>query len=54
MVGDSLRQDVDGALAAGMRAILLNRGSAPHPFAGELVERGIRTIQTLDELPSIV
>ena len=28
MVGDSVRQDVDGALRAGMRAVLLHRGGA--------------------------
>jgi putative hydrolase of the HAD superfamily len=53
MVGDSLRQDVDGALAAGMRAILLHRGSAPHPFARELAERRIRIVQTLAEVPAL-
>src|SRR5471030_3327812 len=29
MVGDSVRQDVEGALGVGMRAILLNRGDTP-------------------------
>jgi len=53
MVGDSVRQDIDGALAAGMRAILLHRGAAPHPLANELVERGITTIRSLAELPVI-
>ena len=31
MVGDSVRQDVDGALAAGMRAVLVHRSPRPHP-----------------------
>src|SRR5436190_318775 len=31
MVGDSVRQDVEGALRAGMRAVLLNRGDRPAP-----------------------
>jgi putative hydrolase of the HAD superfamily len=50
MVGDSVRQDVDGALKAGMRAILLHRASAPHPFAGELAARGVPIIRSLREL----
>jgi putative hydrolase of the HAD superfamily len=54
MVGDSVRQDIDGAIAAGMRAILLHRGTGPHPLADELAERGIRTIHSLDEIPNIV
>ena len=39
MVGDSVRQDIDGALAAGMRAVLLHRASAPHALADELSAR---------------
>ena len=31
MVGDSLKHDVEGALAVGMRAVLLNRGDAAAP-----------------------
>src|SRR5471030_1463506 len=31
MVGDSLKHDIEGALAVGMRAILLNRGDAAAP-----------------------
>jgi putative hydrolase of the HAD superfamily len=40
MVGDSVRQDIDGALAAGMRAVLLHRASAPHTLADELRSSG--------------
>jgi putative hydrolase of the HAD superfamily len=54
MVGDSVRQDIDGALAAGMRAIFLHRGAGPHPLEPELTERGISTIRSLAELPAIV
>ena len=50
MVGDNVRQDIDGALAAGMRAILLHRGAAPHPLAEELAARCIPIIRSLSEL----
>ena len=46
MVGDSLKADVEGALAAGMHAVLLKRsGEMP---AG--VPAGVRVIRTLGEL----
>jgi putative hydrolase of the HAD superfamily len=51
MVGDSVRQDVDGAIAAGMQAILLHRGSAPHPSEPELRARGVPVIRSLADLP---
>jgi putative hydrolase of the HAD superfamily len=50
MVGDSDRQDVEGALRAGMRAVLLHRGDAPHPRAQALTERGVPVIRSLREL----
>jgi putative hydrolase of the HAD superfamily len=50
MVGDSVRQDIDGAVAAGMRAILLHRGSTPHPLAEELAAREIPIVRSLTEL----
>ena len=53
MVGDSVRQDIDGALAAGMRAILLHRGSSPHPLEPELAERGIPIVRSLIEIAQI-
>jgi putative hydrolase of the HAD superfamily len=53
MVGDSVRQDIDGALAAGMRAILLHRGVGPHPLAPEIAERGIPIIRSLIEIAQI-
>ena len=54
MVGDSVRQDVDGALAAGMRAILLHRGAGPHPLEPEIAERGIPIVRSLAELSQIL
>ena len=54
MVGDSVRQDVDCALGAGMRAILLHRSSTPHADAVELRRRGVPVISSLGELPNLV
>jgi putative hydrolase of the HAD superfamily len=47
MVGDSIRQDIEGALRAGMRAILLHRGEKPPTRANEL---GVPVIKSLTEL----
>jgi putative hydrolase of the HAD superfamily len=48
MVGDSLRADVEGARAAGMTGILLDRsGEADAPT-------GVTVIRGLDELPGLV
>ena len=51
MVGDSVRQDVEGALGAGMRAILLHRGEHPPDRAREL---GVPIIKSLRELPPLL
>lgn len=51
MVGDNVRQDIEGALRAGMRAILLHRSGTPPPRAAAL---GIPIIRTLSELPSLL
>lgn len=48
MVGDSVRQDVDGALRAGMRAVLLHRGAAPPTV------EGVPVIRSLAELPTLM
>ncbi len=48
MVGDSLRQDVEGALRAGMRAVLLHRGDVPPAV------EGVPVIRSLAELPSVI
>jgi putative hydrolase of the HAD superfamily len=50
MVGDSVRQDVDGAVAAGMRAVLVNRSARRHPLENELAARGIPIVRSLLEL----
>ncbi len=54
MVGDSVRQDVDGALGAGMRAVLLHRGSMPAPRESELRARGVPIIASLRQLPDVL
>jgi len=54
MVGDSLRHDVEGAIRAGMRAVLLHRGGGEHPRERELTPRGVRVIRSLGELPNLV
>jgi putative hydrolase of the HAD superfamily len=54
MVGDSVRQDIEGALAAGMRAIWLRRGGREQGCEGELTGRGVDIIGSLRELPDLV
>lgn len=54
MVGDSIRHDVEGALAAGMRAVLLHRAALPHPKTDELALRGVPVIRSLRELPAVL
>jgi putative hydrolase of the HAD superfamily len=51
MVGDSLRHDVEGAMRAGMRGVLLHRGDSPTPGAQE---RGVPVIRSLRELPALL
>jgi putative hydrolase of the HAD superfamily len=51
MVGDSLRHDVEGAIGAGMRGVLLHRGDSPTPAAEQ---RGIPVIRSLRELPRLL
>jgi putative hydrolase of the HAD superfamily len=50
MVGDNVRQDIEGAERVGMRAILLHRGPSPHAQERELAVRGVPTIRSLQEL----
>ena len=52
MVGDSVRQDVEGALGVGMRAILLNRGDAAGPAVNH--DHRVPVIRSLHELPNLV
>jgi FMN phosphatase YigB (HAD superfamily) len=54
MVGDNVRQDIEGALAVGMRAVLLHRDDAPHPQAEKLDAAGVLVIRSLRELPSVI
>ncbi|MGE5244414.1 MAG: HAD family hydrolase [Betaproteobacteria bacterium] len=54
MVGDSVRQDVEGALRAGMRAILLQRSGTATVSVDDLRARGVPVIRTLDELPPLL
>ena len=54
MVGDSVRQDIEGALSVGMRAILVHRSDEPHPRAGELAAMGVPVMGSLSELPSVL
>ncbi len=51
MVGDSLRQDIEGALAVGMRAILLDRG---HNAPARAAALRVPVITTLRELPPLL
>jgi putative hydrolase of the HAD superfamily len=52
MVGDSVRQDVEGAMRAGMGAVLLQRGHSAAPALA--TELGVPVIRTLRELPPLV
>ena len=54
MVGDSVRHDVEGALRAGMKAVLLHRGDTPHPRERELRKQGVPTIRSLGELDGLL
>jgi putative hydrolase of the HAD superfamily len=47
MVGDSLDRDVEGARAAGLRSVWINRTGLPEP-------EGVTAITTLAELPAVL
>jgi HAD superfamily hydrolase (TIGR01662 family) len=50
MVGDSLRADIEGAVAVGMRGVLLRRsGDCP-----QFVPPGVDVIRSLSELPALL
>ena len=51
MVGDSFTHDVEGAIRAGMRGVLLHRGDTPTARATEL---GVPVISSLRELPDLL
>lgn len=50
MVGDSLRADIEGALAAGLRAVLIRRSAERPPNLPD----GITVITSLSELPALL
>jgi putative hydrolase of the HAD superfamily len=54
MVGDSLSQDVQGAIRAGMRGVLIHRAGEPHARADELASSGIPVVGSLRELRALV
>ena len=47
MVGDNLRQDVEGALRFGMRAVLVHRSDSPAPTCAAPVIRSLRELPTI-------
>jgi HAD superfamily hydrolase (TIGR01662 family) len=54
MVGDSVSQDVEGALRAGMHGVLLHRSDEPHPRAPELVSAGVPVVSCLTQLRDLL
>ncbi len=54
MVGDSLHHDVEGALRAGMRAVLLRRADRRSDPIDQVRVRGVPVIRSLDELPALL
>jgi putative hydrolase of the HAD superfamily len=52
MVGDQVGHDIEGALNAGMRAILIHRTDRPHPRAADLERLGVPVIRSLRDLPT--
>jgi putative hydrolase of the HAD superfamily len=52
MVGDSVCHDVEGALRAGWRAVLLHRTEGPAPPRAS--ELGVPVVRSLRELPSLL
>jgi putative hydrolase of the HAD superfamily len=54
MVGDSVSQDVEGAIRAGMRGVLLHRSNEPHARATELMSAGVPVVSSLTQLRDLV
>ena len=46
-VGDSLDNDIEGARAAGIRAVLVDRSGGPRPA-------GVETVRSLEEVASLI
>jgi putative hydrolase of the HAD superfamily len=53
MVGDSVGQDVAGALGVGMKAVLVRRGAADEPFGG-VVGNDVPVVNSLRELVGLL
>jgi putative hydrolase of the HAD superfamily len=54
MVGDSLRQDIDGARQIGMRGVLVRRSTDGDPADPAAVESDVPVIRSLRELPDLL
>ena len=54
MVGDSVSQDIEGALRAGMRAVLVHRGDTVHPRDQQLASAGVPVVRSLSQLPDLI
>jgi putative hydrolase of the HAD superfamily len=54
MVGDSVRQDIEGALRTGMRAVLLHRPGDADQAARDAAAAGVALIRSLAELPRLL
>lgn len=54
MVGDSVSQDVEGAIRAGMRGVLLHRSDEPHARATELASTGVPIVNNLTALRDLL
>jgi putative hydrolase of the HAD superfamily len=54
MVGDSVGQDVRGALAVGMRAALVHRGDQPHPEQAHLSATGVPILRSLRDVARVL
>ncbi|MQA28908.1 MAG: HAD-IA family hydrolase [Luteitalea sp.] len=54
MVGDTVGHDIEGALGAGMCAVLIHRGMVPHPREPALAAAGVPTVRSLSELPPLL
>ena len=56
MVGDSLTHDIEGAIQAGMRGVLVHRSGDMGPGRADTAARrlGVTVIRTLRELPDLL
>lgn len=54
MVGDNVRQDIEGALGVGMRAALLHRGDTPHRQWEHLAAVGVPVLRSMRDVAQLV